>query len=90
MPIASSDAFLQSWKDDSPYAWQKKAKRSTLFASKRSSSIGKCDSIFSNSTGISTHTLKINKDKLTSKIGVAPVKNLTASAYASDLIHFPS
>lgn len=27
---------------------------------------------------------------LTSKIGFAPMKNLTASVYASDLMHFPS
>lgn len=32
----------------------------------------------------------VERNNSTSKIGFAPVKNLTASAYASDFMHFPS
>lgn len=45
--------------------------------------------LIQNITQISGHKIK-RPNIMTLKIGIAPVYNLTASAYASDLMHFPS
>jgi len=88
--MASSDALLQSWKDESPYAYKGRNRTEMPI---RDDLTALVETLYLKQTANQWEDRNWNhreKDSITSKIGLAPVKNRTASAYASALMHFPS